>query len=190
MSRKTRKKKNLQKRPVQATDESKRDRLKRFLKRFWIIIVSIISSAFTLYMSDISPKIRIDEIRQTGSDPFKHEFIVTNDGRLPAKHFTTQIKVELIDEYRNSLGLIEIEEFSPADSVEVSRSQKISFTLENAVYFGGGLKVKEAVAKIFFSYTTFIGFPTYIDSVCYRTFPVEGKLVWRDAGPGFQKLEK
>jgi hypothetical protein len=142
-------------------------------------------------MADIPPKIRIDEIRRTSSDPFKHEFVVTNDGRLPAKHFTTQIKIDLIDEYKNKLSFGEMEKFLPTDSVEISQNQKISFTLENAVYFGGGWKVKDAVVKIFFQYTTFVGHPTYIDSVCYRTFP-EGDniLVWRVVGPGFQRLDE
>lgn len=190
MSRKPRKKKNVQKLPVQVTIESKSVRLKRFLKRFWIILASFISLAFTLWMADIPPEIRIDEIRRTGSDPFKHEFVVTNDGRLAAKHFTTKIKVDLIDEYQNKFGTVKIERFSPADSIEIARNQKVSFILEKAFNFNDGWKAKDAVAKIFFSYTTFIGLPAYSDSVCYRTFPVGDELVWRDVGPSSQRLEK
>ncbi|GEM_PF-6505154 len=177
MSRKTRKKKNIQKPPVQVNVESKYDTFKKFSKRFWIILVSVVSLVFTLWMADIPPQIRIDEIRRTGSDPFKHEFVVTNDGRLSAKHFTTQIKVDLIDEYKNKFGTVKIEGFSPTDSIEISRNRKVPFTLENAFYFDGGWKVKEAIAKIFFSYTTFIGFPAYSDSFCYRTFPAGDELV-------------
>lgn len=190
MSRKIRKKKSIQKRPVQVNVDSKYDRFKRFFKRFWIILASFISLAFTLWMADIPPRIRIDEIRRTGSDPFKHEFVVTNDGRLSAKHFTTKIKVDLIDEHKNKSESVKIDGFSPADSVEISRNQKVTFTLEKAFYFNNGWKVKDAVAKIFFSYTTFIGLPSYSDSVCYRTFPVGEELVWRDVGPSSQRLEK
>lgn len=190
MSKKTRKEKRIQRRPVQIDVDSKYDKLKRFFKRFWIILVSFISLAFTLWMADIPPRIRIDEIRRTVSDPFKHEFVVTNDGRLSAQNFTTKIKVDLIDKHKNKSGSVSIEGFSPADSIKISRNQKVTFTLEKAFSFDKGWKVKDVVAKIFFNYTTFIGLPSYSDSVCYRTFPVGEELVWRDVGPSSQRLEK
>lgn len=151
MSRKPQKKKHVQKRPVQVNVESKYGRLKRYSKLIWLIGVSLISLAFTVWMADIPPRIRIDEIRRTGSDPFKHEFVVTNDGRLSAQNFTTKIKVDLIDKHKNKSGSVSIEGFSPADSIKISRNQKVTFTLEKAFSFDKGWKVKDVVAKIFFT---------------------------------------
>jgi hypothetical protein len=42
-----------------------------------------------------------------------------------------------------------MEKFLPTDGVEIFQNQKISFTLEKAVYFSGGWKVKDAVVNFF-----------------------------------------